>query len=159
MRTVEKTTTWKDNWNNVIRDVLFADDKLRELMLLPKNCTIIQFIDKYFIEDENTDELMTNERVRISYYDAKGRDTGNQNVRLRYKEFDIYVHKDVLHNATNDRLQNRYDLIADRIKYLLLRNDRVCNLHFELEEDGYNLFTKAIGYKRYHISFSYKTTV
>lgn len=30
MRTVEKTTTWKDNWNNVIRDVLFEDEKLRE---------------------------------------------------------------------------------------------------------------------------------
>lgn len=128
-------------------------------MLLPENCNIVQFIDKYFIEDENTDELMTDENVRISYYDSKGRDTGNQNVRLRYKEFDIYVKKNVLHNATNDRLQNRYDLIADRIKYLLLRYDRVCNMHFELEEDGYNLFTKAIGYKRYHISFSYKTTV
>ena len=26
----EKTRTWKDNWNNVIRDVLFPDEKLRE---------------------------------------------------------------------------------------------------------------------------------
>ena len=159
MRTVEKTRTWKDNWNNVIRDVLFADDYLREQMLLPDECTVTQFIDKYFIEDENSDEIVTDELVRVVCYDSRGRDTGNQNVRLKYKEFDIYVRKDVLHTATRDRLQNRYDLIADRIKYLLLRHDCVCCLHFELEDDGYNLFTKAIGYKRYHIAFSYKTTV
>jgi DNA-directed RNA polymerase subunit L len=109
MSTVEKTRTWKDNWNNVIRDVLFQDKKLRELMLIPEDCTILQFIDKYFVEDENPDEIMTNEQVRIVYYDSRGRDTGNANVRFRYKEFDIYVHKDVLHNATHDRLQNRYD--------------------------------------------------
>lgn len=77
----------------------------------------MQFIDKYFIESETSDETITDEKVRISYYDSKGRDTGNKNVRLRYKEFDIYVRKDVLHNATADRLQCRYDLIADRIKY------------------------------------------
>lgn len=114
MRTVEKTRTWKDNWNNILRDVLFQDDLLKELMLLPEDCTIIQFIDKYFIEDENADEIMTDELVRITYYDSRGRETGNKNVRLKYKEFDIYVRKDVLHTATRDRLQNRYDLIADR---------------------------------------------
>ena len=159
MRTVEKTRTWKDNWNNVIREVLFLDDKLREQMLIPEDCTITQFIDKYFVEDENSDEIITNEKVRISHYDSRGRDVGNANVRFRYKEFDIYVRQDVLHNATNDRLQNRYDLIADRLKYLLQRNEHVCHMRFEREEDGYNLFTKMIGYKRYHISFSYKTTV
>ena len=26
---VEKTRTWNDNWNNVIRDVLFPDIKLK----------------------------------------------------------------------------------------------------------------------------------
>lgn len=128
-------------------------------MLVPDDCTIIQFRDKYFIESENTDEVLTNEKVRISYYDAQGRDTGNKGVRLRYKEFDIYVSKDVLYNATNDRLQKRYDLIADRIKYLLLRNKNVCCLSFSREDDGYNLFTKLIGYERFHISFSYKTTI
>lgn len=156
---VEKTRTWKDNWNNVIRDVFFPDEKLKEQMMIPEDCTIVQFIDKYFVESENTDEIITDEPVRISYYDSRGRDTGNKNVRFRYKEFDIYVKREYLHNATRDRLQYRYDLIADRIKYLLLRNDRVCHLHFEREDDGYNLFTKMIGYERFHITFSYKTTV
>lgn len=27
---VEKTRSWKDNWNNVIRDVLFPDKRLRD---------------------------------------------------------------------------------------------------------------------------------
>ena len=34
-RYVEKTRTWQDNWNNVIRRVLFQDSKLKELMLVP----------------------------------------------------------------------------------------------------------------------------
>lgn len=159
MSYTEKQRTWKDNWNNVIRDVLFPDQKLKDLMLLPDDCTILQFINKYFIESESSDEIVTDEAVRIIYYDSRGRDTGNKNVRLRYKEFDIYVKKDVLHNATNDRLQCRYDLIAERIKYLLLKEKNICHLSFAREEDGYNLFTKLIGYERFHFSFSYKTTI
>lgn len=27
---VEKTRTWNDNWNNVIRNVLFQDEKLKQ---------------------------------------------------------------------------------------------------------------------------------
>lgn len=95
MSYVEKRRTWKDNWNNVVRDILFPDQKLKELMLLPEGCTILQFINKYFVESESTDEIITDEAVRISYYDSRGRETGNKNVRLRYKEFDIYVKKDV----------------------------------------------------------------
>lgn len=30
MRTVEKERTWNDNWNNVIRYVLFRDEKLKK---------------------------------------------------------------------------------------------------------------------------------
>lgn len=128
-------------------------------MLIPEKTTITQFIDKYFIQDENVGEILTDEAVRISYYDsASGKDTGNQNVFLKYKEFDIYVKEDVLHNATDDRLQYRYHLIANRQKYLLLQNTYVCGLRFRCV-DEHNLWTKTIGYKRYHIVFSYKTTV
>ena len=154
----EKTRTWKDNWNNVVRDILFADQRLLEQMLVPEDCEITQFRDKYLIESENTTEILTDEPVRICYYDSQGRETGNKGVFLRYKEFDIYVRKTVLHNATNDRLQKRYDLIADRIKYLLCRQQTVCGLRFRVEDPGYNLFTKMNGYERFHISFSYKTT-
>lgn len=159
MKYVEKTRTWKDNWNDIIRDVLFQDEKLKELMLVPEKCTIVQFIEKYFVEDEVSDEPLTNEAVRITYYDSKGRDSGNKHIKNRYKEFDIYVKDTVLHTATADRLQNRYDLIAERLKYLLLKDEHICHMRFECEDAGYNLFTKTIGYKRFHIVFSYKTSV
>ena len=86
-------------------------------MLVPDGTSITQFIDRYFIEDLSPDELIIDEKVRVAYYDTEGSNTGNKNVKGRYKEMDIYVHSDVLHNATKDRLQNRCHLIAERIKY------------------------------------------
>lgn len=158
MRYVEKTRTWKDNWNNIVRHVIFKDRKLKQLMLVPVDAPITQFVDKYFIEDETTDELITDEKVRVTYCTTKGYDTGNSNVKLRFLEFDIYVCQDELHTATSDRLQNRYDLIAERIKYLLLRHDRIEHMHYEYE-DEYNLFTKVVGYRRYHLVFSFKVSI
>lgn len=154
---VEKTRTWKDNWNNVIRYVLFPDEKLKRLMKIPTGTSITDFIDRYFVQDENAGEILINEPVRIVYWDSEGRESGNMNVRNKYKEFDIFVKDDILHNTTEDRLQFRYDLIAERLKYLLLKDTHVQHLRFKFE-DEYNLWTKTIGYKRYHIVFSYKTT-
>lgn len=64
-------------------------------MLLPDDVTITQFIDKYFIEDEVADEIITDEAVRITYYNSRGMDTTNANVREKFLEFDIFVKKDV----------------------------------------------------------------
>lgn len=127
-------------------------------MLIPTGTTLIEFIGRYFIEDLSPDELIVDEKVRISYYDSEGRSTGNKNVLNKYKEFDIFVKSDSLYNAGNDRLKPRYHLIAERLKYLLMKEYHVCNLHFDYE-DEYNLWTKVVGYKRYHITFSYKTSV
>lgn len=157
-RMVEKTRTWADNWNNIVRYVLFRDDKLRSLMLLPDKTNIIDFITKYFIEDANPDELITDEKVRIICYDSDGGALRNPNVKFHYKEMDIYVKDDVLYNATDDRLQRRYHLIAERLKYLLLRQKHVQHMSFRFESEC-NLWTKVPGYKRYHVTFSYKTTV
>lgn len=118
MRTVEKKRTWNDNWNNVIRYVLFKDEKLRELMLLPDNIRVNEFILKYFIKDAAADELLVNEQVRITYYDTQGWHTNNKNVLIKYKEFDIYVKENVLYNATDDTLKSRANLIAERLRYL-----------------------------------------
>ena len=157
-RYVEKTRTWQDNWNNVIRRVLFQDSKLKELMLVPDGTDILKFQDKYFIRDGSTDELLTNEKVRVVHHDDQGFDTSNNHVRGKYKNFDIYVSEDVEHTATTDRLQSRQILIAERIKYLLLRKWNCENLHFQYE-DEYDLWTKTVGYKMYRLTFFYKTTV
>lgn len=41
---MKKLRTWHDNWNNVIRDVLFPDVELKSLMLIPKGTGIKDFI-------------------------------------------------------------------------------------------------------------------
>ena len=157
-RYVEKTRTWQDNWNNVVRNVLFADTKLKELMLVPEGTDIMTFQKKYFIRDGSTDELLTNEKVRVVAYDELGSSTWNKGVRVKYKNFDIFVSEDVEHTADIDRLKSRQILIAERIKYLLLRQ-KVCeHMHFEYE-DEYDMWTKTVGYKMYKLTFFYKTTI
>jgi len=157
-RYVEKTRTWQDNWNNVVRNVLFQDDKLKELMLVPKTTDILTFQKKYFIRDGSTDELLTTEKVRVVTHDDEGAFTFNKNVRVKYKSFDIFVSEDVEHTADVDRLRSRQVLIAERIKYLLLRQ-RVCeHLAFQYE-DEYDQWTKTVGYKLYKLILFYKTTV
>jgi len=156
-RYVEKTRTWQDNWNNVVRNVLFQDDKLKELMLVPEGTDIMTFQKKYFIRDGSTDELLTNEKVRVVTYDEQGSETWNKDVKIKYKNFDIFVSEDVEHTADTDRLRSRHILIAERIKYLLLRQPVVEHLRFHYE-DEYDQWTKTVGYKMYKITFFYKTT-
>lgn len=127
-------------------------------MLVPDGTDIVTFTDKYFIRDGSTDELLTTEKVRIVHRDVQGFETFNPNVKNKYRDFDIFVSEDVEHTATNDWLQSRHILIAERIKYLLLRQRTVENLRFRYE-DEYDLWTKTVGYKLYRLTFFYKTTV
>ena len=157
-RYVEKTRTWQDNWNNVVRNVLFQDDKLKDLMLIPGGTDIITFQKKYFIRDGSTDELLTKEKTRVVYHDDEGMYTGNKGVRGKYKSFDIFVSEDVEHTADTDRLRSRQVLIAERLKYLLLRQ-RVCEHMAFQYEDEYDMWTKTVGYKEYRLTVFYKTTI
>ena len=157
-RYVEKTRTWQDNWNNVVRNVLFPDVKLKQLMLVPPGTDIMKFQDKYFIRDGSTDELLTNEKVRVVTHDEEGSETWNKGVRVKYKVFDIFVSEDVEHTADVDRIKSRQILIAERIKYLLLRQPVVENLRFQYE-DEYDQWTKTVGYKEYKLTFFYKATI
>lgn len=125
-------------------------------MLVPDDISIVQFIDRYFVNSAASDELVSNEMVRIVYYDTKGRDI-QRNVYSKYKEFDIYVREEFLYTASEDRLKSRGYLIMERIKYLLLRKFSTCNIHFRYEDD-YELWTKTVGYRRYHLVFAYNTT-
>ena len=115
------------------------------------------FIARYFIEDAMPDEPVVDEDVRIIYYDEEGSKLGTPHVTKKILAFDIYVKESNLYNATNDRLQRRDKLIAQRLKELLLWKEHVCGLRFQYE-DEYHLGAKTIGYKRYHLVLSYKTT-
>lgn len=96
--------------------------------------------------------------MRVNYYDEQGYDTGNKNVVRKYKAFDIYVKESELYNATNDRIKSRAALISERIKYLLLKQQVICGLHFDYK-DEYDLWTKTVGYYRYHLVFAYRISV
>ena len=118
---------------------------------------IREFIARYFIEDAMPDEPVVDEDVRIIYYDEEGSKLGTPHVTKKILAFDIYVKESNLYNATNDRLQRRDKLIAQRLKELLLWKEHVCGLDFQYE-DEYHLGARTIGYKRYHLVLSYKTT-
>ena len=94
----------------------------------------------------------------MNHYDTQGYETGNKNVIRKYKVFDIYVKESELYNATNDRIKNRALLISERIKYLLLKQEVICGLHFDYR-DEYDLWTKTVGYYRYHLVFAYRISV
>ena len=103
------------------------------------------------------DELIINEAVRVIYYETEGSKLGTPHVMRKKLAFDIYVKEDALYNVSTDRLQRRDKQICQRLKELLLGQKGVCGLRFQYE-DEYHLGAKTIGYRRYHVVFSYVTT-
>lgn len=106
---------WIDDWNKIIREVIFADEELKTLMKLPENTDIISFIDKYFIRAGYTNKVLEDEHVRIIYADMQGSPTSTPNVMKKMMTFDIYVKTEDLHNVGRDRLVMRTQLIANRL--------------------------------------------
>lgn len=123
-------------------------------MMLPQDCTIINFIDKYFIKAGYTNTLVSNEDVRIVYADVQGEDSTTPNVRKNMMTFDIFVKKEHLHNVTNDRLQYRTEMIADRLLELLTTKRYTERYRFWIAGD-WDLGTNTIGYARYTLALYY----
>lgn len=155
---MKKIRTWADNINNVIRDVIFPDQELKDLMMIPEadNSDIIAFIQKYFIRDPSPDELLTNQDVRICYGDMAGTPIGKYAVR-KNMFFDIYVKQEHEHDVDNDVLKYRSDVLCSKLRELLTDQKYVCHIAFNYVDD-YILFTKTIGYTRHRILFSYNIT-
>lgn len=153
---MSSTIHWIKDWNQIIRNVIFKDYKLKQLMKIPSDTSIIQFIDKYFIRAGFTNKLLSNESVRIVYSDIQGHDTSVPNIKRNMMVFDIYVKLEDLHNVGDDRLMMRTQLIANRL-IKLLTAERY------LQETGYRFWiagdwdagTKTVGYARYTVSFYY----
>lgn len=156
---MKKLRTWNDNLNSVIRDVIFPDAELKSLMCIPEKSfgSIREFIGRYFIEDVLPDEPVIDEKVRVVWYDTEGAQLGTPHVLRKYLAFDIYVKADALYGMDADRLKRRDKNIGQRLKELLTGSKHVCGLRFRYE-DEYHLGAKTIGYRRYHLVFSYVTT-
>lgn len=103
------------------------------------------------------DTPVVDEDVRIVYYETEGLKMGTPHVLKKHLALDIYTKEESLYNATPDRLARRDKLICQRLKELLTGQTHVCGLCF-CYEDEYHLGAKTIGYRRYHIVFSYMTT-
>lgn len=155
----EKTKTWADNWNDVILTVLFPDEKLKTLLMIPasERNDIMKFITQYFVKYPMSDVVLEDHKVRVIYDDDRGEPTNIPEVVKKYLVFDIFVKSDYIYNADDNRLKDRSILIFERIKYLLTRNEYVCNMKFTCIDD-YGVGSKTIGYRRYRGVFTYHKT-
>lgn len=147
---------WEDDWNKIIRHVIFADDELKTLMKVPAGTSILTFIDKYFVRAGYTNEILENEAVRIVYADSQGYETSTPNVMRKMMTFDIYCKKEDLHNVGTDRLRMRTRAIAARLNKLLTseRYTKETGYRFWIAGD-WDLGTKTIGYARYCLALYY----
>ena len=153
-------SAWTREFNDIIRYVIFKDEELRNLMLLPSDIKIMDFITKYFIRAGTTSEPLVNEAVRI-VYGVIGTGLAND-VRVLRQElsFDIYVKQKNLHDADRDRLIFRTELIASRLNELLSNqyDSRLAGYRFRCIGES-DMSTSTIGYSRYNISFAFMKTV
>lgn len=147
---------WINDWNDIIRHVIFSDKELMNLMKIPEKTSIIDFIDRYFIRAGFTNKILSNEDVRIVYGSTSSA-TNIDGVTSNVMNFDIYVKLENLHNVGVDRLVMRTQLIAQRLIYLLthVRYNGVYRFYDPVEGD---MGTSAVGYARYRVSLSYTRT-
>ena len=154
------TKTWADNLNDAIRDKVFPDEELMRLMLVPAEAkeNIRVFLDRFFIKEAISDEIITDEPVRILYHHKES--TGivnNPYAHKRYLTFEIYVKKDRLFDCDPDRMRARTEMIVQRLKEIFTDKTYVCRMRY-LYEDDYEIGTRLTGYTRHVLIFSYKTT-
>lgn len=153
---MNRTAGWMNDWNTIIRKIIFPDHDLKTLMKIPPKTGILQFIDTYFIRAGYTNKILTNETCRIIYSDNQPYDTDVPNVKRHTMFFDIYVKMEDLHNVGDDRLVFRTYLIGDRLSELLTSERYLHNTGYRFTPEGdWDLGTRTIGYARYCIAFSY----
>lgn len=148
---------WTNAWNTIIRRVIFPDYDLKQLMKVPANTKITDFVKYYFIKAGYTNELLTNQVCRIIYGDTVGKDTDVPNIRKNLMTFDIYVKTKHLYDTDNDdMLVSRLQLIAARLNYLLTQKRYLMETGYRFWIAGdWDLGTRTTGYSRYTISFYY----
>jgi hypothetical protein len=126
-------------------------------MLIPARETgdLKKFVDKYFIPDDIGGVLLTDEKVRILYYESDSQEMYHPHVKKRLLHFDIFVLREELYTADPvDRMRRRDKMIHQRLMELLLGKTYQHGLRFAYWDD-IDMGAKTAGYKRYHSIFSY----
>lgn len=148
---------WQDDFDDIICNVIFSDDELKNLMKLPAKTDLYTFVKRYFIRAGLSTEILTNESVRIIYGISYSKPTDNPHVTVNELSFDIYCKTEDLRNATNNILKLRTTLIARRI-YNLLTAKRYHGVYrFWIEGEG-DKGTSVPGYVRYNITLGFEKT-
>ena len=147
---------WNQNWNHIIRNVIFKDAELKRLMKIPKQTGVIQFTERYFIKAGYTSKLLTDEVCRIIYSDIQGAPSDVPNVKKNMMQFDIYVKNEELRGVGDDGLVLRTDLIADRLDKLLRRERYLADTGYRFWPAGdWDLGTRTAGYSRHTVAYYY----
>lgn len=140
--------TWAMRWDDVRRDIIFPDKELATLMMIPEHTNIVTWSNKYFVDSTLCTELVKDEDVRVLWGEAASAMTGNANVNNRRLEFDIYVKRGHLNDATMDLLQSRTRLISQKIQEILTSKEVTGQMAFKYVDD-YSIGTKMVGYVRH----------
>lgn len=85
-------------------------------MMIPDGTNIVTWIRKYFVSEALCTELVTDEDVRVLWYEDQSQRTNNPLVNNRRMAFDIYVKEEHNSDATNDLLVSRGKLIAQKLQ-------------------------------------------
>ena len=147
---------WNEDWSDIVRNVIFKDDELKRLMLVPEGTKVMDFVEKYFIKAGYATSPLTNESVRVVYNTYRSSDTNNPYVTRNEIAFNVYVKLTKLHGADRDGLILRTNLIADRLNNMLTRK-RLGSYKFRCCGET-DMDTSVVGYTRYNITFEYKKT-
>lgn len=123
-------------------------------MRVPEGTPILTWCNKYFVDTAQSTELLTDEDVRVLWYEERGDVTGNPNVLRKKICFDIYVRREHLNDATRDMLESRAELISQKLQELLTDKPQVGQIDFDYVDD-YGLGTKMVGYVRHHLVLAY----
>lgn len=147
---------WINAWNTIIRQVIWPDYRLKQLMKIPKQTGILQFCDRYFIKAGYSNKILSDEVCRIVYSDIQSKQTDVPNVKKNMLIFDIYVKREELHNVGDDRLMMRTHLIAERLNKLLKQTRYLADTGYRFWIAGdWDGGTRTSGYARYTIAFYY----
>lgn len=146
--------TWSMRWDDIIRDVLFPETELAELMMIPTDTDIITWTNKYFVDAALCTDLVEDEDVRVLWYEDQSSKTTNPLVNRRKICFDIYVKAEHVRDATTDMLRSRCKMIAQKLTEILTLKDSVGQVAF-MYNDDYAIGTKTVGYVRHHLVLSY----
>lgn len=157
---VFSTSGWINEWNDIIREIIFPDTILRELMMIDDSMTIMDFVDKRFVRAMYTDTVIIDEPVRIIYGTITPQQLG-EFVTNNLMSFDIFVKNEHKHDVGDDRLMMRAELIAHRLNQLLghriYTSKGMTAYKFWCVGESV-LGSATIGYSRYNITFAYNRT-